>query len=169
MGLQAIYPRKRIGFSSPGHKLYPYLLEGVKVERPDQVWGADITYIRLAHGFVYLVAVMDWFSRYIFSWELSNTLDSRFCAEAVKKALWTSRPEIFNTDQGAQFTSSEFLSILHRKEIRISMDGKGRVIDNIFIESFWRTLKYEKVYTKCYETVAECRASMGSLSVNTMK
>lgn len=103
MGLEAIYPRKRRSFSSPGHKLYPYLLEGMKVERPDQVWGADITYIRLAHGFVYLVVVMDWYSRYILSWELSNTLDSRFCVQALSKALWSSRPEIFNTDQGVQF------------------------------------------------------------------
>ena len=161
LGLQAIYPRKRRSFSSPGHKLYPYLLEGVKVDRLDQVWGADITYIHLAHGFAYLIVIMDWYSRYVVSWELSNTLDSRFCAEAVRTALWTSRPEIFNTDQGVQFTSSEFLSILQGEEIKISLDGKGRVIDNIFIERFWRTLKYKEVHTKCYETVAKCRASIG--------
>jgi len=160
MGLQAIYPRKRRSFSSPGHKIYPYLLEGVKVERPDQVWGADITYIRLAHGFVYLVAVMDWFSRYIFSWELSNTLDSRFCAEALRKALWTSRPEIFNTDQGVQFSSQEFTGLLQDSEIKISMDGRGRVYDNIFVERLWRTVKYEEVYLHEYRTVSEARRSL---------
>jgi len=160
MGFQAIYPRRRISFSSPGHKLYPYLLEGVKVERPDQVWGADITYIRLAHGFVYLVAVMDWYSRYILSWELSNTLDSRFCAEALGKALWTSRPEIFNTDQGVQFSSQEFTGLLQDSEIKISMDGRGRVYDNILVERLWRTVKYEEVYLHEYRTVSEARQGL---------
>lgn len=134
MGLQAIYPHKRRSFSSPGHKKYPYLLEGIKVEHPDQVWVADITYIRLAHGYVYLVVVMDWYSRYVLSWELSNTLDSRFCLEALSKALWTSRPEIFNTDQGVQFTADGFTELLSGKEVKISMDGRGRVYDNIFVE-----------------------------------
>ena len=162
MGLQAIYPRKRRSFSSPGHKIYPYLLEGVKVERPDQVWGADITYIRLAHGFVYLVAVMDWYSRYILSWELSNTLDSRFCAEALGKALWTSRPEIFNTDQGVQFSSQEFTGLLQDSEIKISMDGRGRVYDNILVERLWRTVKYENVYLMHYGSVPEGRQGIDS-------
>ncbi len=162
LGLQAIYPHRRIGFSSPGHKLYPYLLEGVKVERPDQVWGADITYIRLAHGFVYLVVVMDWYSRYILSWELSNTLDSRFCGEALGKALWTSRPEIFNTDQGVQFGSREFTGLLQDCEIKISMDGRGRVYDNIFVERLWRAVKYEEVYLHEYRTVSEARQGLGN-------
>ena len=144
-----------------GHKIYPYLLREVEIDRPNKVWAADITYIRLKRGFVYLVAVMDVFSRYIISWRLANTLEPGFCCEALKEALESGCPEYFNTDQGAQFTRSEFLSILQGEEIKISMDGKGRVIDNIFIERFWRTLKYEEVYTKCYETVAECRASIG--------
>jgi len=161
LGVEAIYPRKRLSIPAKDHQIYPYLLREVEIDRPNVVWAADITYIRLKHGFVYLVAVMDVFSRYIISWQLSTTLESGFCCEALKEALESDRPEYFNTDQGAQFTSSEFLSILQGKEIKISMDGKGRVIDNIFIERFWRTLKYEEVYTKCYETVAECRASIG--------
>jgi Transposase and inactivated derivatives len=131
MALQAIFPHKRRSFSSPGHQRYPYLLEGLEIERPDQVWIADITYIRLAHGFVYLVVVMDWYSRYVLSWELFNTLDSRFCVEALSKALWSSRPEIFNIDQGVQFTAREFSELLSRNEVKISMDGRGRVYDNI--------------------------------------
>ena len=162
MRLQAIYPHRRISFSSPGNKIYPYLLEGIKVERPDQVWGADITYIRLAHGFVYLVVVMDWYSRYVLSWELSNTLDSRFCVEALGKALWTSRPEIFNTDQGVQFSSQEFTGLLQDCEIKISMDGRGRVYDNIFVERLWRTVKYEKVYLHEYRAVSEARQGLGN-------
>ena len=161
LGVEAIYPRKRLSIPAKDHQIYPYLLREVDIDRPNKVWAADITYIRLKHGFVYLVAVMDVFSRYIISWQLSNTLESGFCCEALKEAPERGRPEYFNTDQGAQFTSSEFLPILQGKEIKISMDGKGRVIDNIFIERFWRKLKYEEVYTKCYETVAECRASIG--------
>jgi len=162
MGFQAIYPHRRISFSSPGHKIYPYLLEGVKVERPDQVWGADITYIRLAHGFVYLVVVMDWYSRYVLSWELSNTLDSRFCVEALGKALWTSRPEIFNTDQGVQFSSQEFTGLLQDCEIKISMDGRGRATDNARTERFFRSLKYEKLYTMEYYSVGEVKSAIES-------
>ena len=124
-------------------------------------WASDITYIRLKHGFVYLVAVMDLYSRYIVSWRISNTLETDFCCEALKEALERGTPEYFNTDQGAQFTSKEFISILKSEKIKISMDGKGRVIDNIFIERFWRTLKYEEVYTKSYETVWECKKSIG--------
>ena len=169
LGVEAIYPRKRLNIPATGHQIYPYLLREVEIDRPNKVWAADITYIRLKCGFVYLVAVMDVFSRYIISWRLANTLGPGFCCEALKEALESGSPEYFNTDQGAQFTSTEFLSILQRKEIKISLDGKGRVIDNIFIERFWRTLKYEEVYTKCYETVAECRASIGEFIVNIMK
>jgi len=161
LGVEAIYPRKRLSLPAKDHQIYPYLLREIEIDRPNKVWAADITYIRLKRGFVYLVAVMDVFSRYIISCRLANTLEPGFCCEALKEALESGCPEYFNTDQGAQFTSSEFLSILQRKEIRISMDGKGRVIDNIFIERFWRTLKYEEVYTKCYESVAECRANIG--------
>lgn len=160
MGLKAIHPRRRRSFSSPGHKIYPYLLEGVKAEQVDQVWGADITYIRLAHGFVYLVVVMDWASRYVLSWELSNTLDSRFCAEALRRALGVSKPEIFNTDQGVQFTAEDFTGLLEENEVKISMDGRGRVYDNIFVERLWRTVKYEEVYLHEYQTMAEARESL---------
>lgn len=139
----------------------PHLLRDVEIDRPDIAWVADITYIRLKQGFVYLVAIMDLYSRYIISWRVSNTLETGFCCETLKEALERGRPEYFNTDQGAQFTSREFISILQDKKIKISMDGQGRVIDNIFIERFWRTLKYEEVYTKCYETIAECKASIG--------
>jgi len=159
-GLQAIYLHKRRSFSSPGHKRYRYLLEGVRIERPDQVWVADITYIRLAHGFVYLVVVMDWYSRYVLSWELSNTLDSRFCVEALSKALWSSRPEIFNTDQGVQFTAQEFTELLSRNEVKISMDGRDRVYDNILVERLWRSVKYEEAYLHGYQTVSEARQSL---------
>ncbi len=136
LGVEAICPRKRLSIPATGHQIYPYLLREVEIDRPNKVWAADITYIRLKHGFVYLVAVMDVFSRYIISWRLYNTLESGFCYEALKEALESGCPQYFNTDQGAQFTSSEFLSILQRKEIKISLDGKGRVIDNIFIERF---------------------------------
>jgi len=136
LGVEAIYPRKRLGLPATGHQIYPYLLREVEIDYPNVAWVADITYTRLKRGFVYLVAVMDIFSRYIISWRLANTLEPGFCCEAFKEALESGCPQYFNTDQGAQFTSSEFLSILHRKEIKISLDGKGRVIDNIFIERF---------------------------------
>ena len=161
LGVEAIYPRKRLSFPDKEHQIYPYLLRDVTIDGPDVAWAADITYIRLKHGFVYLVAVMDLYSRYIVSWRISNTLETDFCCEALKEALERGRPEYFNTDQGAQFTSRDFTSILKSKKIKISMDGKGRVIDNIFIERFWRTLKYEEVYTKSYETVWECKKSIG--------
>ncbi len=154
LGLQAIYSSKRRNFSSPAHKLYPYLLEGVKVERVNQIWGVDITYIRLAHGFAYLIVTKGYYSRYVVSWELSNTLDSRFCTKALREALWTSRPEIFNTDQGMQFTSQDFTGLLQRSETRISMDGRGRVYNNIFVEGLWPTVKDEGVYFHEYQTVA---------------
>jgi putative transposase len=162
LGVEAIYPRKRLSFPDREHQIYPYLLRDVAVDRPNVAWAADITYIRLKHGFVYLVAVMDLFSRYIVSWRISNTLEPDFCCEALKEALEQGKPEYFNTDQGAQFTSRDFTSILKSENIQISMDGKGRVIDNIFIERFWRTLKYEEVYTKAYETVWECKKSIGA-------
>ena len=161
LGVETIYPRKRLSFPNKEHQIYPYLLRDVTIDRPDIAWATDITYIRLKHGFIYLVAVMNIYSRYIVSWRISNTLETDFCCESLKEALERGNPEYFNTDQGSQFTSRDFTSILQEKKIKISMDGKGRVIDNIFIERFWRTLKYEEVYTKSYETVAECRASIG--------
>jgi putative transposase len=160
LGVEAIYPRKRLSFPDKEHQIYPYLLRDVSIDQPDMAWASDITYIRLKHGFVYLVAVMDLYSRYIVSWRISNTLETDFCCEALKEALKRGTPEYFNTDQGAQFTSKEFISILKSEKIKISMDGKGRVIDNIFIERFWRTLKYEEVYTKSYESVWECKESI---------
>jgi putative transposase len=157
MGIMAVYPRKKTSRPHPAHKVYPYLLRNVPVIRPDQVWCSDLTYIRLIHGFVYLVAVMDWFSRYVLSWELSVTLDSRFCVSALERAMGFSLPEIFNTDQGAQFTSREFTGCLEGAGVRISMDGRGHFHDNIFIERLWRTVKYEEVYLHSYETVREAR------------
>jgi putative transposase len=161
LGVEAIYPRKRLTYPDKEHQIYPYLLRDVTIDRPDMAWASDITYIRLKHGFVYLVAVIDLYSRYIVSWRISNTLEPDFCCEALKEALERKKPEYFNTDQGSQFTSKEFISILQTEKIKISMDGKGRVIDNIFIERFWRTLKYEEVYTKSYESVWECKKSIG--------
>jgi len=162
LGVEAIYPRKRLSIPDKEHQIYPYLLRDVTIDRPDVAWATDITYIRLKHGFVYLVAVIDLYSRYIVSWQLSTTLETDFCCEALKQALKSGRPEYFNTDQGSQFTSEDFTSILKERKIQISMDGKGRVIDNIFIERFWRSLKYEEVYTKSYESVEDCRRSIRS-------
>lgn len=161
MGIMAVYPRKKTSRPHPDHKIHPYLLRGVAVVRPDQVWCSDVTYIRLVHGFVYLVAVMDWFSRCVLSWELSITLDSRFCVAALGRALELSWPEIFNTDQGSQFTSQEFTGRLERAGVRISMDGRGHFHDNIFIERLWRSVKYEEVYLHSYETVREAREGLG--------
>ncbi len=147
MGLQAIYQAPRTTRPHPEHRVYPYLLKGVAIERPNHVWTADITYIPVQRGFLYLVAVMDWATRRVLSWRLSNTLDARFCVEALSEALQRySRPEIFNTDQGSQFTSLEFTSVLNDARVAISMDGRGRCMDNIFIERLWRSLKYEAVY-----------------------
>ena len=160
MGLEAIYPKPRLSQGSPGHKKYPYLLKDLIIDHPDQVWCADLTYIRMQHGFVYLVAVMDWSSRYVLSWEISTTLDASFCIRALEEALSVSRPEIFNTDQGVQFTSAEFTRVLSEAGIRISMDGRGRVYDNIFVERLWRTVKYEEVYLHQYTTVSEARQSL---------
>src|ERR1039457_4074113 len=161
MGIEAVYPKPKLSLPGEGHKIYPYLLREVKVTRLNQVWSTDITYIRMAQGFVYLVAVMDWFSRYILSWRLSLTLELDFCIEALKYALRGGRkPEIFNSDQGSQFTSEKFTGDLAAREIGISMDGRGRCMDNIFIERLWRSLKYEEVYLKDYESVAEARTGI---------
>lgn len=153
MGLQAIYPRPRPKNERHEHKIYPYLLRGLNIVRIDQVWSTDITYIPIQNGFMYLVAVIDWYSRYILSWQLSNTLDGHFCQVALQQALSQGRPEIFNTDQGVQFTAEAFTSILNQAHIQISMDGRGRALDNIFIERFWRSLKYDDIYPHNYATV----------------
>jgi putative transposase len=151
MGLKAIYRRPRTSKPASGHKIYPYLLGGMKITRPNQVWAADITYIPMAKGFLYLVAIIDWYTRYVLSWRLSNALDASFCVEALEEALRKGRPDIFNTDQGAQFTSEAFTGLLEQHGIRISMDGKGSYSDNLFIERLWRTVKYEEVYLKAYQ------------------
>lgn len=161
MGLMAIYPKPRLSFNGLEHKVYPYLLKGLSIDAPNKVWATDITYIRLAHGFVYLVAVIDWHSRYVLSWELSTTLDAGFCLDAVQRALHISKPEIFNTDQGAQFTSADFTRLLEGNGIKVSMDGRGRVFDNIFIERLWRSVKYEEVFLHEYQTVAEAKKGLG--------
>jgi putative transposase len=157
MGLEAIYPKKRLSIRNPAHKIYPYLLRDVKVEKPDHVWSTDITYIGVRGGFAYLTVVMDWASRYVLSWELSNTLDASFCVEALERALSVSKPEIFNSDQGSQFTSEAFTGILAKAGIQISMDGRGRAYDNIFVERLWRTVKYEEVHLHEYENLVEAR------------
>jgi putative transposase len=160
MGIEAVYPKPKLSQPGEGHKIYPYLLRGTTVERVNQVWSTDITYIRMAQGFVYLVAVMDWFSRYVLSWSVSLTMEIDFCMEALRSALRRGRPEIFNSDQGSQFTSEKFTAELVAKEIAISMDGRGRCMDNIFIERLWRSLKYEEVYLKDYESVTEARTGI---------
>jgi putative transposase len=160
MGLEAVYPKPRLSQNGTEHRRYPYLLREISIERPDQVWCSDITYIRMLYGFVYLVAVMDWFSRYVLSWELSTTLEAGFCVRALQQALRSSKPEIFNTDQGVQFTSAEFLEPLTAGGIRISMDGRGRVFDNIFVERLWRSVKYEEVYINEYRQVKDAREGL---------
>ena len=161
MGLQAIYRRPRTSQPMPGQKVYPYLLKGVEISRSNQAWCADITYIPMRWGFLYLVVMMDWHSRYVLAWRLSNTLDEEFCLEALAEALRKGRPEIFNTDQGAQFTSRAFTGLLEQHGARVSMDGKGRYTDNLFIERLWRSLKYEEVYLKAYMDGREARAGIG--------
>jgi len=163
MGLEAVYPRRKCGLSIPDkqHKIYPYLLRDVQIIRPDQVWSTDITYIRMYRGWLYLVAVIDWFSRYVLAWEISITLESQFAVSALKEALSLGKPDIFNTDQGSQFTSIDFTKILLDADVQISMDGKGRVFDNIFIERLWRTVKVEEVYLRDYQTVTEARYNLG--------
>lgn len=161
MGLKNIYRKPRTSKPGPRNKIYPYLLKGLKITRPNQVWAADITYIPMEKGFLYLVVILDWHSRHILSWKLSNTLESDFCLEALREALQKAQPEIFNTDQGSQFTSQEFVALLERQDIRVSMDGSGRYNDNLFVERFWRTLKYEEVYLKAYPDAREARIEIG--------
>jgi len=146
LGIEAIYPKPNLSRPASGHEIYPYLLRGVAIERANQVWSTDITYIPMRGGFLYLVAIMDWYSRYVLSWELSNTMETSFCLTALDAAFAWGSPEIFNSDQGAQFTSGDFLAPLKTRSIRISMDGRGRCLDNVFIERLWRSLKYELIY-----------------------
>ena len=162
MGIKAIYRRPRTSKPAPGHKIYPYLLSSMKITRPNQVWAADITYIPMSRGFLYLVAIIDWYSRYVLSWRLSNTLDAGFCVEALEEALKKGRPDNFNTDQGAQFTSESFTGLLESHGVRISMDGKGSYNDNLFIERLWRTVKYEEVYLKAYQDGRDARIGLGN-------
>lgn len=160
MGIQAVYPRPRTTLAAPGHKVYPYLLRGLAITRPNQVWSADVTYVPMPVGFMYLVVVLDWFSRYVLAWQLSNTLDAAFCLLALRQALALAQPDIFNTDQGAQFTTPRFTGCLEAAGVRVSMDGRGRALDNVFIERLWRTVKYEELYLKEYATVPELTAGL---------
>jgi len=174
MGIEAVYRRPNTSKPSPQHKVYPYLLRGLEISKVNQVWASDITYIPMARGFMYLVVIpsaalragsgqaMDWYSRYVLSWRLSNTLDADFCVDALEEALSKGRPQIFNTDQGGQFSSDAFTGMLMEHGIQISMDGKGRYIDNIFVERLWRSVKYEEVYLKAYEGVREARTGLGA-------
>jgi putative transposase len=162
MGIEAIYRQPNTSKPAPGHKIYPYLLRGMAVTRPNQVWAMDITYIPMARGFIYLAAVVDWFSRRVLAWKLSITMEASFCIEAVEEALSKNeKPEIFNTDQGSQFTSDDFVGLLRKHGIDISMDGKGRWRDNVFVERVWKSIKYEEVYLHAYETVQQARTSIG--------
>lgn len=160
MGIEAIYPKPKLTRRNEDHKIYPYLLKGVKIENPDHVWSTDITYIKIGNGFAYLTAVIDWYSRYVLSWQLSNSLENTFCVEVLEEALAVSKPEIFNTDQGCQYTSKNFLKPLIDSKIKVSMDSKGRALDNIFVERLWRTVKYEEVYLKDYQTMKSARSSL---------
>jgi putative transposase len=161
MGLEAIYPRPRLSAARAGHRIYPYLLRDVRIERPDQVWSTDITYVPLAGGFMYLAAVLDWYSRYVIAWRLSNTLDGSFCLEMLEEALGRGRPEVFNTDQGVQFTAQAWAARLEAAGVAVSMDGKGRCLDNVFVERLWRTVKYEDIYLWRYETVPQLVQGLG--------
>jgi putative transposase len=160
MGLEAIYPKPRLSQGGAGHRLFPYLLRGVKVTRPDQVWSTDITYVPLATGFMYLAAIIDWYSRCVLAWRLSNTLDGSFCLEMLEEALRHGRPEIFNTDQGVQFTAAAFTGRLEAAGVQVSMDGRGRCLDNVFVERLWRTVKYEDIYLYRYESVLELQRGL---------
>ncbi len=160
MGLEAVYPKPKLSNRNLEHKVYPYLLRGIEINRCNQVWSTDITYIRLKHGFVYLMAIIDWHSRYVIDWQLSTTLDSDFCEEALGRALLCGKCEIFNTDQGSQFTSDGFTKLLLNKDVKISMDGKGRALDNIFVERLWRSVKYEMVYPSQWEAVQDARMGL---------
>ncbi len=161
MGLMAIYCKPRLSVGAPENRKFPYLLGGLKIRRPNQVWCADITYLRLHNGFAYLVAIMDWFSRYVISWEVSNTMEADFCVSALKEALRSACPETSNTAQRSQFTSEDFLRPLELAGVQISMDGRGLFLDNIFVERLWRTVKYEDIYIHDYETVSDARAGLG--------
>lgn len=160
MGLEAIYPKPKLSKAAKEHKKYPYLLRGIDINRQDQVWSTDITFVRLKYGFIYLMAIIDWFSRYVLGWELSINLGADFCIEALSRVLKVGKCDIFNTDQGSQFTSEGFTGLLLANEIQISMDGKGRALDNIFIERLWRSVKYESVYMNQWETVQEARSGL---------
>jgi putative transposase len=161
MGLEALYPKPRLSAAAPGHRVYPYLLRGVRIERPNQVWSADITYVPLPAGFLFLAATIDWFSRYVVAWRLSNTLDGSFCLDMLEEALSQGRPEVFNTDQGVQFTAAAWTSRLERAGVAVSMDGRRRWLDNVFVERFWRTVKYEDVYLRGYEAAPALKAGLG--------
>ncbi len=162
LGISAIYPKRDLSKVNKKHKKYPYLLRGVKIERINQVWSTDITYVRLKRGFVYLTAVIDWYSQYVLSWRLSTSLDRQFCIDVVNDAFNKhGKPEIFNTDQGSQYTSSEFVELIKSKGAKVSMDGKGRALDNVFVERLWRTVKYEDIFIKEYATVPQCRDGLG--------
>jgi putative transposase len=162
MGLQAIYPKRRTTWPAGGQRIYPYLLRDIEVSRPDQVWATDITYVPMRHGFLYLVAIIDWYSRYVVSWRLSNTLEGTFCLDALADALCRGRPEIFNSDQGSQFTATAFTERLQSCGAAISMDGRGRAIDNVLVERLWRSVKYEEVYLKDYTNAWEAEDSLSS-------
>lgn len=163
IGIQALYPKKKTSLPGFGHQIYPYLLKDLTIDRPNQVWATDITYIPMAKGFLYCIAIIDWYSRKVLAWRLSNTMDTGFCLEALEEALETyGKPDIFNTDQGAQFTSEAFTDKLKEQSIKISMDGKGRWVDNVMIERLWRSLKYEEVYLKAYETPRQAEREIGN-------
>jgi putative transposase len=161
MGLEAIYAKPKLSAAGMGHRIYPYLLRNVSIQRPDQVWSTDITYVPLARGFMYLAAVIDWFSRYVLAWRLSNTLDGSFCLEMLEEALRRGRPEVFNTDQGVQFTAQAWTGRLESAGVAVSMDGRGRCLDNVFVERLWRSVKYEDIYLWRYEGVPELRQGLG--------
>jgi putative transposase len=160
MGLEAIYPQPKLSAARAGHRIYPYLLRNVSIERPDQVWSTDITYVPLPCGFMYLAAIIDWYSRYVLAWRLSNTLDGSFCLEMLDEALSRGQPEVFNTDQGVQFTAQAWTGRLESAGVAVSMDGRGRCLDNVFVERLWRTVKYEDIYLKGYETVPALAAGL---------
>ncbi len=160
LGLSCVYPKPKTSIANPAHKKYPYLLRGLNITKPNQVWGTDITFIRLFKGWAYLVAIIDWHSRYVLSWKLSITMEKEFCIEALQNAMQQALPEIFNSDQGSQFTSDEFTRILEKENVKISMDGRGRCLDNIFTERLWRSVKYEEVYLKSYATMKEAREGL---------
>lgn len=162
MGLEAIYPKPRTTLRCPEHRIFPYLLRDRVIDRVDQVWSSDITYLPMRHGYLYLTAVMDWHSRYVLSWCLSNSLEGSFCIEALEESLDGGRPEIFNTDQGSQFTSSAYVGLLESRGVQVSMDGRGRALDNVFIERLWRTVKYEEVYLKSYEDGQEATRGLAA-------